>query len=151
MTGTWKWTKTQGDTVQFLADQGYSWLTRKLVGGLMKSAYEKTEVITMDEKSYKCEEKGAPRNPQHTQTIDLTIGSGEAKEFVYGANKKASVSVKWSERKDRLIFTTSNEDYPKIFFRYVNADGLLVEEMHVLDKKSGKPMTGSLIQFFKKQ
>jgi len=46
----------------------------------MKSAYEKTEVITMDEKSYKCEEKGAPRNPQHTQTIDLTIGSGEAKE-----------------------------------------------------------------------
>mmetsp|Transcript_4684 Transcript_4684/g.8433 ORF Transcript_4684/g.8433 Transcript_4684/m.8433 type:complete len:98 (+) Transcript_4684:459-752(+) len=94
-------------------------------------------------------------NARKKHVLSLGVPTGRHQplhvQFVYGANKKASVSVKWSERKDRLIFTTSNEDYPKIFFRYVNADGLLVEEMHVLDKKSGKPMTGSLIQFFKKQ
>mmetsp|Transcript_14503 Transcript_14503/g.27501 ORF Transcript_14503/g.27501 Transcript_14503/m.27501 type:complete len:107 (-) Transcript_14503:171-491(-) len=106
----------------------------------------------MDGKNYKCEEKGLPRNPKHTKTIDLAIGSNEAKEFVYGANRKASVSVRWSsERKDRLVFTTTNENYPKIFFRYLNDDGLLVEEMHVMDKASGKPMAGSLIQYFRKQ
>mmetsp|Transcript_10104 Transcript_10104/g.14082 ORF Transcript_10104/g.14082 Transcript_10104/m.14082 type:complete len:160 (+) Transcript_10104:94-573(+) len=149
LNGKWKFKKSEGDTVKFLSEQGYSWITSKLVGSLMKGFYEKTENITMNASDYTCVEEGLPRNPKHKATIKLKIGSSEKIPYTYGANRIAKVSVSWNEKRDRLVFKTTDEQYPKVFYRYLEDEKTMVEEMHVADK-DGNPMPGSLIQYFEK-
>eukprot|EP00470_Lotharella_oceanica_P001255 CAMPEP_0170168628 /NCGR_PEP_ID=MMETSP0040_2-20121228/1587_1 /TAXON_ID=641309 /ORGANISM="Lotharella oceanica, Strain CCMP622" /LENGTH=110 /DNA_ID=CAMNT_0010406913 /DNA_START=334 /DNA_END=666 /DNA_ORIENTATION=+ len=103
----------------------------------------------MDAETYQCDEAGSPQDSSHKQTIKLKIGSGEEIQFIDANRKTVKLKADWNEKRDKLVFRTSNEEFPKVIYRYLLNENTMVEEQHCADE-DGKPKAGSIIQHFEK-
>jgi len=99
----------------------------------------------MDEKTYKCEEKGAPRDKNRVQNYTIELGSGKEVDWTDPPGGKVKLSA--SIEGDKLILKTTGEKYPKIITRYIK-DGKMYDSCSVFI--DGKKLDGDITNVFEK-
>uniref|UniRef100_A0A7S2TUX4 Uncharacterized protein n=2 Tax=Lotharella oceanica TaxID=641309 RepID=A0A7S2TUX4_9EUKA len=92
---------------------------------ILKARYPRTETIRMDEKTFSCEEKGAPMNDRFHQKYKLQIGGGEI-PFTEPNGDRTRVKYSWENGKKKKLLFKSYGKHNTVGCRFLRG-----KEMHV--------------------
>uniref|UniRef100_A0A7S4DWL6 Uncharacterized protein n=1 Tax=Lotharella globosa TaxID=91324 RepID=A0A7S4DWL6_9EUKA len=125
LNGTWRLKHTEGDIDAFLKSRGFPWVIRVMAAMILKSRYPRTERIRMDDKTFYCEEKGAPMNERFHQKYKVHIGGGEI-PFIEPSGDRTRVKYSWENGKKKKLVFKSYGKFNSVGCRYLRGN-----EMHV--------------------